>query len=59
MEYDEYMKRQHRFKVKVNIRIDQHITDNVIIISLTSANNNENQAINVVDEKKESRISFK
>ncbi len=46
------MKTQPTFEVKVNVKIDQDIPDDVIIISLRSANNYENQEINVVDEKK-------
>lgn len=52
-EWDQYMKTQPTFEVKVNIKIDQDIQDDVIIISLRSANNYENQEINVVDGNKQ------
>lgn len=52
-EWDEYMKTQPTFEVKVNVKIDPDILDDVIIISLRSANNYENQEINVVDGKKQ------
>ncbi len=51
--WDEYMKTQPTFEIKVNVKIDQDIPDDIIIISLRSANNYENQEINVVDGKKQ------
>ena len=47
------MKTQPTFEVKVNLKIDQDIPDDVIIISSRSANNYENQEINVLDEKQQ------
>ena len=40
-------------QVNVNVKIDQDIPDDIIIISLRSANNYENQEINVIDGKKQ------
>ena len=47
------MKTQPTFEVKGNVKIDQDIPKDVIIISLRSANNYENEEINVFDGKKQ------
>jgi len=56
-EWNEYMKTEPSFQVKVTVKIDKDIPDDVIIISLRSANNYENQEINVMDGKKQ-KVEF-
>ena len=52
-EWKEKMKTEPTFEVKVTVKIDQNILDDIIIISLRSANNYENQEINVSDGEKQ------
>lgn len=52
-EWKETMKTEPTFEVKVTVKIDQDIPDNIIIVSLRSANNYENQEINVIDGEKQ------
>jgi hypothetical protein len=52
-EWEEKMKTEPTFEVKVTIKIDQNIPDDIIIVSLRSANNYENEEINVSDGEKQ------
>ena len=56
-EWNEYMKTEPSFQVKVTVKIDKDIPDDIIIISLRSANNYENQEINVKNGKKQ-KVEF-
>ena len=47
------MKSEPTFEVKITIKIDQDIPDDIIIVSLRSANNYENEEINVSDGEKQ------
>ena len=52
-EWKEKMKSEPTFEVKIIIEIDQDIPDDIIIVSLRSANNYENEEINVSDGEKQ------
>jgi hypothetical protein len=52
-EWKEKMKSEPTFEVKITIKIDQDIPDDIIIVSLRSANNYENEEINVSDGEKQ------
>jgi hypothetical protein len=52
-ELEEKMKTEPTFEVKITVKIDQNIPDNIITISLRSAHNYENQEIDVRDGEKQ------
>ena len=52
-EWKEDINSESTFEVKVTVKIDQDIADDTIIVSLRSANNYENQELQVIDGEKQ------